>query len=59
MNKIKKNLQAYKNKDKKGYGIQFPEGHLIRIVKHIINYELKKNKGKCMKTIILKRYNKL
>ena len=40
MNKIKKNLQAYKNKHKKGYGIQFPEGHLIRIVKHIINYEL-------------------
>lgn len=40
------NLETYEKKYKNGYGIQFPEGHIIRIYNNIIKgYFNKGNKG--------------
>lgn len=39
------NINTYNEKYKRGYGLQYPEGHIIRIYKQVIEYELKKNKG--------------
>ena len=39
------NINSYKRKYKNKYGLQVPDGHIIRIYKQIVEYELKKKKG--------------
>lgn len=39
------NCETYENKYLNGYGLQIPDGHIIRIYKSIIEAELKVNGG--------------
>lgn len=43
-----KNLSAYDEKYALGYGVAAPEGHVIRINKQILQYELKRTSGKML-----------
>lgn len=40
------NQNSYTEKYKNGYGVQYPEGHVVRFHKHILDYECKKTKGR-------------
>lgn len=44
--KSQKNLNDYEGKYINGYGTLYPEGHIIRVHKHILEYELNRQAGK-------------
>nr|WP_251823225.1 hypothetical protein [Campylobacter jejuni] len=42
-------LSAYTQKyDKEGYGLQYPDGHVIRFYERILKYKLSKTSGKLL-----------
>ncbi|EOS23260.1 hypothetical protein C806_02765 [Lachnospiraceae bacterium 3-1] len=41
-------LEAYDEKYAKGYGLQYPDGHVIRFYERVLKHELKLTKGKIL-----------
>ncbi len=47
--KMDNSLSAYTQKyDKEGYGLQYPDGHVIRFYERILKYKLSKTSGKLL-----------
>ena len=42
-----KNKETYKKKYKSGYGLQYPDGHFIRVVTQILEYDERMNASEC------------
>lgn len=43
---VKSSLLAYEKKYKEGYGVMYPESHIIRLHKHFLEYKLNIKKGR-------------
>lgn len=48
MGKIDNSFEAYKEKYEKGYGVVYPEGHIIRFYERFLKYEKKMTSGKIL-----------
>lgn len=46
---MQNSLQAYTDKyDKKGYGLLYPDGHIVRFYERILKYKLAKKPGRLL-----------
>lgn len=48
MNSVNNSLRAYQGKYESGYGVIYPEGHIIRFYERFLKYEKKISQGKIL-----------